>query len=451
MLHSKVGAYLAIAAFTLSRMVETDLCIKFRILDGRALTHYSAEPRENHDTKGEITMSRITVPSGGRIRQGLLIGVAILSVVTMVQCSSGGGGDGGGTTTAPPTGRSYSQFAYTSNFESGTVRMFGIDSNGALVTIGVPLSAGGHPHSINVDPRGRFVYVSNEDDPANIHLSGYTINGITGILTPIPGPLPVAAGAQASVFDRSGNYLYVITGIAVSAIAAYAVDQTTGVLTQIGSSLPAGTGAHNLTVDPGNTFVYVASDTSNNILTYAIDQTNGVLTSVGPPVLSAFLPAAVAIHPLGAFAYVADEGDLVKLFTVDQTTGALTPNTVLPQTGATPGGRPHSIVIDTTGNFLYVGNIDTADISAWRIEQVTGELVALTGPPPLLNFATGIRPHSLAVTNGGFLYAANNGSDTISRFAINSTTGELTLLDTFDDPDPAVIEGPSGIGITNIP
>jgi 6-phosphogluconolactonase (cycloisomerase 2 family) len=330
--------------------------------------------------------------------------------------------------------------------------MFGVDSTGALVTIGAPLSAGGHSHSINVDPRGRFVYVSNEDDPANIHLSGYTINGTTGVLTPIPGPLPVAAGAQASVFDRNGNYLYVITGIAVSTIAAYAVDQTTGVLTQIGSSLSAGTHAHNLTVDPANTFLYVASgEGSNSILTYAIDQTNGVLTSVGPPVPGAFRPAAVAIHPSGAFAYVVDEGDLVKLFTVDQTTGALTPNTVLPQTGATPGGRPHSIVIDTTGNFVYVGNIDTADISAWRIDQVTGELVPLTGPPPLLNFSTGIRPHSLAVTNGGFLYAANNGSDTISRFAINSTTGELTLLDTFDDPDPAVIEGLSGIGITNIP
>lgn len=391
-------------------------------------------------------MSRITVLSGGRIRQGLLIGVAIASVVTMVQCSSGGG-DGGGTTTAPPTGRSYSQFAYTSNFESGNVSMFGVDSTGTLVSIGAPLPAGQHPHTVNVDPRGKFVYVSNEDDPANNHLSGYTINGTTGVLTPIPGPLPVAAGAQASVFDRNGNYLYVITGLAASTIAAYAVDQTTGVLTQIGSSLPAGTGAHNLTVDPGNTFVYVASDTSNNIWIYAIDPATGALTAVGAPVAGFDRPAAVAVHPLGqfAFAYVVNEGDIIQIFNVDQTTGALTPN-ALGATIGTNGTRPHSIAIDTTGNFLYVGNIDSNNISGYRIVQATGELVPLPGSP----FATGLQPNYLTMhPKGGFVYVANYASDNISRLAIDSTTGELTPSGTFPDPTVVDLDGPSGIGITN--
>ena len=390
-------------------------------------------------------MSRITVLCGGRIRQGLLLGLAIASIVTMVQCSSGDG-DGGGTTTAPPTGRSYSQFAYTSNFESDNVSMFGVDSTGVLLSLGAPLPAGQHPHTINVDPTGRFAYVSNHEDN---FLSGYTINSKTGVLTPIPGPLTIGDSVHDSVFDRTGRFLYVINGLPGgatpnSSITAYTVNAN-GTLTAIGAPLSAGTHAHNLTVNPGNTFVYVASDTSNNIFVYAIDSTTGVLTAVGAPVAGFDRPAAVAVHPLGGFAYVVNEGDIIQIFNVDPTTGALTPN-MFGATIGTNGTRPHSIAIDTTGNFLYVGNIDSNNISGYLIVQATGELVPLAGSP----FATGLQPNYLTMhPKGGFVYVANYASDNISRLVIDSTTGELTPSGTFPDPTVVDLDGPSGIGITN--
>jgi 6-phosphogluconolactonase (cycloisomerase 2 family) len=390
-------------------------------------------------------MNRNGVPTGGRIRQGLLIGLAIASVVTMVQCSSGDG-DGGGTTTAPPTGRSYSQFAYTANFESGNVSMFGVDSTGALVSLGAPLPAGRLPHTINVDPRGRFAYASNHEEN---FLSGYRINSRTGILTPIPGPLTIGDSVHASVFDRTGRFLYVINGLPGGAtpdsvITAYTVNAN-GTLTAIGAPLSAGTHAHNLTVDPGNTFVYVASDTSNNIFVYAIDPATGALTAVGAPVAGFDRPAAVAVHPLGRFAYVVNEGDIVQIFDIDQATGALTPN-ALGATIGTNGTRPHSIAIDTTGSFLYVGNIDSNNISGYQIVQATGELVPLPGSP----FPTGLQPNDLTMhPGGGFVYVANYASDNISRLAIDSATGDLTPSGTFPDPTVVDLDGPSGLGITN--
>lgn len=388
-------------------------------------------------------MNRNGVSTGGRFRQGLLIGLAIASVVTMVQCSSD---DGGSTTTAPPTGRSYSQFAYTANFESGNVSMFGVDSTGALVSLGAPLPAGQHPHTINVDPRGRFAYVSNHEEN---FLSGYRINSRTGILTPIPGPLTIGDSVHASVFDRTGRFLYVINGLPGGAtpdsvISAYTVNAN-GTLTTIGAPLAAGMHAHNLTVDPGNTFVYVASDTSNNIFVYAIDSTTGALTAVGAPVAGFDRPAAVAVHPLGRFAYVVNEGDIVQIFDIDQTTGALTPN-ALGATIGTNGTRPNSIAIDTTGSFLYVGNIDTNNIDGYQIIQATGELVPLPGSP----FPTGLQPNYLAMhPRGGFVYTANYASDNISRLAIDSATGELTPAGTFPDPTVVDLDGPIGIGITS--
>ena len=222
-------------------------------------------------------------------------------------------------------------------------------------------------------------------------------------------------------------------------------------MTAIGAALPAGTHAHNLTVDPANTFVYVASMGSNETWTYKIEAT-GALTPVGsvPGTSGPGQPAAVAVHPSLGFAYVVNHaGDRVQNFTVNAN-GTLAPNTIQGTIGA-DGDQSHSIVIDTTGTFLYVGNLNTDNISAWSINQTNGELVPVTGDvPPLLKFNTDDQPHGLTLhPKGGFLYVANSGSDTIQRFAINPTTGELTLSDTFPDPDPAVSDGPTGIAITN--
>ena len=390
-------------------------------------------------------MSRTGVLTGGRIRQGLLLGLAIASVVTMVQCSSDdnkGGTKGGGAS----TNRDFPQFAYTANFESGNVSMFGVDSTGALVSLGAPAPAGQHPNNVNVDPRGRFAYVSNHEEN---FLSGYKINSKTGILTPIPGPLTIGDSVHASSFDRKGRFLYVVNGLPGSAtpdsnITAYTVNAD-GTLTAVGAPLPAGTHAQNLTIDPGNKFVYVPSGDSNNIFVYSIDQTTGALTAVGAPVAGFDRPAAVAVHPGGTFAYVANEGDIVQIFIVDPATGALTPSPINATIG-TNGTRPHSIAIDTTGNFLYVGDIDTNNISGYQIIQTTGELVPLPDSP----YATGLQPNALVMhPKGGFVYVANLGSDNVSRMAIDSATGSLTPAGTFPDPTVPELDGPISIGTTN--
>jgi 6-phosphogluconolactonase len=62
-------------------------------------------------------------------------------------------------------------------------------------------------------------------------------------------------------------------------------------------------------------------------------------------------------------------------------------------------------------------------LSAYTINSSTGYLTAVSGSP----FAsTGNGPVSLVVDpNGAFLYAANNGSNTVSVYSIDTTSGAL--------------------------
>jgi 6-phosphogluconolactonase len=382
-------------------------------------------------------MSRAAMKTGGVIRQGLctvLLSVAVLSVPAC------GGGDGGGDTPAGGGGGGgggASQFAYSANHNSNNVSLFRVDSTGALIVNGPPLAAGTEPHSINVDPAGRFVYVSNH---ASNFLSAYTVNQTTGALTPVlgpavPGQIPIGDSVHASVFDRSGRFLYVANGLAASFMNAFTVNPS-GTLTLINGPLPAGIHVHNFTVDPSNRFVYTASDVSNDIRLFSINPTTGGLSPVGGPVAGAGGPLTVVVNSDSRFAYVPNNGGLIQAFSIDATSGALTPLPP-PNTTVATGSNAHSAVI--TGDLLYVANINSNTITGYRINGTTGALTLLT------TTTTGAQPHYMVV-RGGFLYVANFEANNVQRFNVNTGTGELTAPVAFNDP---AASGPIGIGITN--
>jgi YVTN family beta-propeller protein len=77
-------------------------------------------------------------------------------------------------------------------------------------------------------------------------------------------------------------------------------------------------------VDPAGKFAYVTNFGSNDVSMYTIDATTGVLTPTGtiPTELS---PTSIAIHPSGKFAYVTNSGsNSVSMYSIDSATGTLT-------------------------------------------------------------------------------------------------------------------------------
>lgn len=110
---------------------------------------------------------------------------------------------------------------------------------------GSPFAAGTTPNSLAVEPTGHFLYVNNSGDNT---ISVYSIDGITGALTPIGGsPFPITNGAGGNnqlTIDPSGQYLYVASRVNQGTVSAFSINPTTGALTQLPNSpYTTGTGA----------------------------------------------------------------------------------------------------------------------------------------------------------------------------------------------------------------
>jgi hypothetical protein len=156
-------------------------------------------------------------------------------------------------------------------------------------------------------------------------------------------------------------------------------------------------------VDPSGKFAYVANSDSSNVSAYTIDSTTGALTPVpGAPFAAGLNAFSVAVDPSGKFAYVANQcGNCpqgsVSAYTIDSTTGALTP---VPGAPFAAGTFPVSVAVDPSDKFAYVANecssssdCSQGNVSAYTIDSTTGALSPVPGAP----FAAGIAPRSVAI------------------------------------------------------
>ena len=83
-------------------------------------------------------------------------------------------------------------------------------------------------------------------------------------------------------------------------------------------------------------------------------------------------------------------------------------------------------VKNTTPRFAYVANYGTNDVSAYTINASTGTLTSVGAV-----VAAGTGPHSVTVDpSGKFAYVANWSSNNVSAYTINASTGVLTPVGT---------------------
>src|SRR5437660_1243041 len=76
-------------------------------------------------------------------------------------------------------------------------------------------------------------------------------------------------------------------------------------------------------------------------------------------------------------------------------------------------------------SFAYVANQASNNVSAYTINTATGALTPVAGSP----FAAGPTPVSVTVDpTGKFAYTANHSSNDVSAYTINAATGALTAV-----------------------
>ncbi len=238
------------------------------------------------------------------------------------------------------------------------------------------------------------------------------------------------------------GYMYVANSIGVSLtmgnISAFSVDANTGALTPVsGSPFEAGAQPTSMTVDPANKFLYEVSNLgvitpSNNISAFTISPTTGALTPVpGSPFVGGIYPISVSIDSTGKFLYTADSGgdanlNTISEFSIDATTGALTPISQAPcASPSSPEGLANAVVMDPIAGFLY-GSNPAGSVCAFSINS-QGALEAVTGSPYALNAM--LDPRAVAVDPfGKFLYTANYAGGDVSAFGITPGSGALTQV-----------------------
>jgi DNA-binding beta-propeller fold protein YncE len=148
-------------------------------------------------------------------------------------------------------------------------------------------------------------------------LEGFSINAVTGALTPLAGsPFAsfLATGLQA---HPSGKYIYVSDE--GNGIRAFSINGM-GALAEIaGSPFPAGNEPFGVSVDFGGKFLYTANFVSHDISGYAIDPNTGKLAPVpGSPIAAGIAPARAVLDTLGLYLYVPDSFEnTVRVYSID--------------------------------------------------------------------------------------------------------------------------------------
>jgi len=260
----------------------------------------------------------------------------------------------------------------------------------------------------------------------------------------------VACSSRSLTQSQSGTATVYLATQGNSEISSYTVALSNGALSAVGAILSTGTTPVAITIPPSVSAMFVANTGSNDITSYSIS--NASLTAGSTTATGGTLPVGLTTDPAGKFLFVANQASSnISVFSINGT--ALTkvpgsPFTTIP-VGTTFSTAPVAVVVSPSGQWLYVANQGSNDISVFSIAS-SGALTMVTPPP----YTTGLGPNGLAITpNGGFLYVANTGSNNVSAFAIcdkvvtscaNPNAPDGTLHEVTGSPFPAG-EGPIAV------
>jgi 6-phosphogluconolactonase len=174
-------------------------------------------------------------------------------------------------------------------------------------------------------------------------------------------------------------------------------------------------------------YVYATLSAANEVAAYREDPYSGTLTQLsGSPYTVGDGAISLVLHPSGKFLYVLNPGqgeDDISLFDV-QSNGTLievSPRTPL----GTAASLPKLLVIDPSGSYLYVMNTGSDNISVFSIDSSSGALMQVPNSP----FLTGPLQLNMRLTPSGNLLYVSFASETnglIACYSVNA--GQLSLL-----------------------
>lgn len=284
-------------------------------------------------------------------------------------------------------------------------------------------------------------YTQTEDQGIQV----YAFDDQEGSLT----YLTTASGAANPSFlaiHPSQKYLYAVNeihnyqGERSGAISAYRIDAATGHLTFINQQPSWGTSPCHVTVDATGKMVYLANYSSGSIAAYPINEDGSLEPASakvqhegsGPNTRRQEGPHAHSFNldPTNTYGYVADLGiDKLMIYKLDLEGGSLEPNAV-PFVDIAPGSGPRHFTFHPEMPTAYLINEMGNTITVFAFDAATGNLTTLQTVPSLPEGWEGrnttadihIEP------TGRFLYGSNRGHNSLVTYAIDAESGLLTYV-----------------------
>ncbi len=270
------------------------------------------------------------------------------------------------------------RFAYSANAGDNTVSTLQVnDALGTFEHRGhlAQLAGEANPNDVQADPHGRILYVLND-----FALTPYLVDQVTGALT-VGTPVSIGTGPHSLLVHPGGEFVFVASS-STDRVRWYTVDPFSGELShEPGDQVSTNLAPSSLAGDPAGRYLVVGHENSTDyLLSFMIDDSTGALTLADTVSEGSASIKSLEIAPLGEQLYAvlsAGGFDFAVRFPVDPTTGAmgLGPGWALPTSG------PREIVLEPGGNYAYVVNETSAEITYYSVSSENGNLTELGNLP----------------------------------------------------------------------
>ena len=293
---------------------------------------------------------------------------------------------------------------------------------------------------VAVSAADMFVYFGSHRAGPNIGFSLSHFDTDTGVLTK-PAFLLEARAPAFFVIHPDGQHLYTCNSGDPGGVAAYAIEPHTGKLTFINRELAGGGDTSYISLDRTSRFALAANYSGGNLAVFALrsdgglgdwtafDQHTG--NSVNPQRQTHAYAHSIVTDPTNRFALCADLGvDKVYVYRFNEKDGTLRANDPA-FVKVAPGSGARHVKFHPNGRLVYLINEIGSTIIAFNWDSESGTLTEFQTVSTLpadfkgANACAELEVHP----NGKFLYGSNRGHNSLAVFAIDQTTGRLTLVE----------------------
>lgn len=310
---------------------------------------------------------------------------------------------------------------YVSHAESGDIHVLQLNDASGALTIMQRVEVGGTVMPLALAPDRRVLYAARRSEP--LAVLSFAIDAKSGALSPLgEAPLPHSMASIAT--DRSGRWLlsasYGGNLVAVSPIGADGVAQAA---TQV---VPTGPNAHAIVSDASNRFVFATNLGAGVVLQLRFDAATGRLTPNQPPSIAVRAgagPRHLAWHPAGRWLCLLNELDAsLDVFAFDADSGTLAHRQTVSSVPPGFDGRPWAADLHFTpeGRFLFSSDRRSNTIAAFALDASSGQL-SLIGHTPVP-----AEPRGFNITaDARWLIVAGQAAQRVALFRIDPGTGAL--------------------------